>query len=105
MLNLANCLCLQHLAMTDSSMVARVSTRLLAILDIQDAQHSPVGMVLLCGGVGYLPRWEYYQNKQRLGGVCVQNLAEGAQEPLINAHDEITMLILDVPPPPPESCN
>lgn len=39
------------------------------------------------------------------GGGCVQNLAEGAQEPLINAHDEITMLILDVPPPPPESCN
>lgn len=83
--------------MTDSSMVARVSMRLLAILDIQDAQHSPVGMVLLCGGVGYLPPWEYYQNKQRLGG-CVQNLAEGAHEPLINAHDEITMLILEVPP-------
>ena len=37
-----------------------------------------------------------------VGGV--QNLAEGAHEPLINAHDEITMLILE-PPPPPESCN
>ena len=32
-----------------------------------------------------------------VGGV--QNLAEGAHEPLINAHDEITMLILEPPPP------
>ena len=32
-----------------------------------------------------------------VGGV--QNLAEGAHEPLINAHDEITMLILESPPP------
>lgn len=30
-----------------------------------------------------------------VGGV--QNLAEGAHEPLINSHDEIIMLILEVP--------
>ena len=66
-LNLANCLCLQHLAMTDNSVVARVSVRLLAIQDIQDAQHSPVGMVLLCGRVGYLPPWEYHQNNRGWG--------------------------------------
>lgn len=46
--------------MTDCSMVARVSMMLLAILDIQDAVHIPVGMMLLCVGVGYLPPWEYY---------------------------------------------
>lgn len=37
----------------------------------------------------------------RVGGV--QDLAEGAHEPLINSHDEIIVLILEVPPP--ESCN
>lgn len=30
-----------------------------------------------------------------VGGV--QNLADGAHEPLINSHDEITMFILEVP--------
>lgn len=58
----ANCLCLKRLATTDSSMVARVSMMLLAILNIQVANHIPMGMMLLCAGVGYLPPWEYYQN-------------------------------------------
>lgn len=46
---------------------------------------------VVCARVGYLPPWEYYQ--QIWGWGC-------AHEPLINSHDEITVLILEVPPPP-----
>lgn len=60
---IANCLCLKHLATADSLIaVARVSMMLLAIMDIQDVNHIPMGMMLLCAGVGYLSSWEYYQN-------------------------------------------
>ncbi len=51
-------------------------------------------MMPLYVGVGYLPPWEYYQTTE-VGGV--QNLAEGAHEPLINSCDEITGLILEAP--------
>lgn len=47
------------MAMTDSSVVARVSKMQLAILDIQDTQHIPLGVTLLCVGLGFLPPWEY----------------------------------------------
>lgn len=70
----------------------------LAMLPIQDANHIPMGMVLLCvqGLAIFLPG--NITNTSEVGGV--QNLAEGAHEPLINSHDEITVLILEVPPPP-----
>lgn len=68
---------------------------LLAILNIQDSNHIPMGMMLLWEWAGYLSPWDYYQNNWGWGGV--QNLAQGAHEPLINSDDEITMLILEVP--------
>lgn len=48
-----------------------------------------VCMSWLSLSLGLLPK------QLRLGGV--QNLAQGAHEPLINSDDEITMLILEVP--------
>lgn len=54
-----------------------------------------MGMMLLWAWAGYLSPWDYYQNNWGWGGV--QNLAQGAHEPLINSDDEITMLILEVP--------
>lgn len=65
-LNPANCFCLKHLARTDSSVVARVSMQLLAMLGMQDANHIPMGMMPL-RRVGYLPPWEYYQNNKGWG--------------------------------------
>lgn len=56
---------------------------------------SPWEMVLLCAGVGYLSLSGNITKTTEVGGV--QNLAEGAHEPLINSHDEITVLILEVP--------
>lgn len=67
---------------------------LLAILDIHRANHIPMGMMLLCTGVGYLPPGNITKTTE-VGGV--QNLADGTHEPLINSHDEITMFILEVP--------
>lgn len=100
-MNPANCLCLKHLATTDSLVVARVSAMLLAILNIQDAHQHPVGNdAAVCRGLAiFLPG--NITKTTEVGGV--QNLAEGAHEPLINSRDEITLLILEVPSP--ESCN
>lgn len=59
-LNPTNCHCLQQaMAMTDSSVVARVSMMQLVILDIQATQHIPLGIMLLYVGLGFFPPWEY----------------------------------------------
>lgn len=52
-------------------------------------------MLLLRVAAGYLPPWEYYQNNWGWG--CAESGWGCAHEPLINSHDEIIMLILEVP--------
>lgn len=81
-------------------MVVRVSMMLLAVQDMQDANHIPMGMMLLYVGVGYLPHWEYYQNNWGWG--CAES-GWGCTW----AFNQLTWWDYNAyfRDPPPESCN
>lgn len=77
-----NCLCLKHLGTTHNSVVAKVSVMLLAVLDVQNTQDIPVG--ILFGNM-----------RNYWGEVGACTFWHRVLEPLINSEGEIAVLLLE----------